>query len=121
MMVLICSALYLPLIQVNFCLPSDAIVSYSTPTAPLMFYEIFKMKQEGNKYIKLSMIQLQGFFFCTKKNKKITETSHSRLASGGDISKNSKHENSLSHMNYQSSLLSKNLRGGSYSASLLSN
>ena len=70
MMVLICSALYLPLIQVNFCLPSDAIVSYSTPTAPLMFYEIFKMKQEGNKYIKLSMIQLQGFFFCTKKIKK---------------------------------------------------
>ena len=66
-MVLICSALFLPLIQVNICLPVDAIVSYSTPTAPLMFYEIFKMKEEGNKFIKLSMIQLQGLFFCTKK------------------------------------------------------
>ena len=30
MMVLICSTLFLPLIQVNFCLPIDAIVSYST-------------------------------------------------------------------------------------------
>ena len=30
MMVLICSALFLPLMQVNFCLPIDAIVSYST-------------------------------------------------------------------------------------------
>ena len=70
MMVLICPALFLPLIQVNFCLPSDAIVSYSTPGAPLMFYEIFKMKQEGNKFKKLSMIQLQGLFFCKKKNQK---------------------------------------------------
>ena len=30
MMALICPALFLPLIQVNFCLPIDAIVSYST-------------------------------------------------------------------------------------------
>ena len=30
MMVLICSALFLPLMQVNFCLPIDAIVSDST-------------------------------------------------------------------------------------------
>ena len=30
MMVLICSSLFLPLILVNFCLPIDAIVSYST-------------------------------------------------------------------------------------------
>ena len=30
MMVLISSALFLPLIMVNFCLPIDAIVSYST-------------------------------------------------------------------------------------------
>ena len=70
MMVLICSALFLPLIQVNICLPIDAIVSYGTSTAPLMFYDIFKMKQEGNKFIKRSMIQLQGLLFCTKKQKK---------------------------------------------------
>ena len=30
MMVLICSAHFLPLIQVNFCWPIDVIVSYST-------------------------------------------------------------------------------------------
>ena len=68
-----------------------------TDSAHSMFYEIFQTEVRGKKN------HIHG------------------LALGGDVSKKSKYENCLSHMNYLSSLLSKNLSGGSYFAKLLSN